>query len=104
MNDRSGERREGSLEAPTRHPIPWQEAEFYDQAALEHELDPLLLHFQHEQLLRHYLETDFQVERDLKQCLRRFQAALWLRAAPSHRSSSALFDETDEPKTALEAK
>ena len=64
--------------------------------ALKHELDPLLLYFQHEQLLRHYLETDFQVEMDLKECLRRLQAALWLRAAPSFRSSSALFDEANE--------
>lgn len=63
--------------------------------ALEHELDPLLLHFQHEQLLRHFLSTDFHDEMDLKQCLRRFQAALWLRAAPSFRSSS-VFDEADE--------
>ena len=39
MNDRSGERREGSLDAPTRHPIPWQEASFYDEAALEKELE-----------------------------------------------------------------
>jgi glycerol-3-phosphate dehydrogenase subunit C len=39
MNDRSGERREGSLEAPTRHPIPWQDASFYDEAALDKELE-----------------------------------------------------------------
>jgi len=31
--------REGSLEAPTRHPIDWQSPEFYDQAALEEELE-----------------------------------------------------------------
>ncbi len=30
--------REGSLEAPTRHPIPWQDPEFYDPAAIEKEL------------------------------------------------------------------
>ncbi|HVZ10274.1 heterodisulfide reductase-related iron-sulfur binding cluster [Rhodopila sp.] len=30
--------REGSLEAPTRHPIPWQSREFYDTAAIEKEL------------------------------------------------------------------
>jgi glycerol-3-phosphate dehydrogenase subunit C len=31
--------REGSLEAPTRHPIAWRSAEFYDDAALEKELE-----------------------------------------------------------------
>ncbi len=30
--------REGSLEAPVRHPIRWQEASFYDPVALEQEL------------------------------------------------------------------
>ena len=30
--------REGSLEAPTRHPIAWQEPEFYDEAKLDAEL------------------------------------------------------------------
>ncbi len=30
--------REGSLEAPTRHPIAWQDPEFYDPAAIEKEL------------------------------------------------------------------
>ena len=30
--------REGSLEAPTRHPIDWRSPEFYDQAALNAEL------------------------------------------------------------------
>ncbi|HEX4847928.1 MAG TPA: heterodisulfide reductase-related iron-sulfur binding cluster [Novosphingobium sp.] len=29
---------EGSLEAPTRHPIPWQDESWYDEAALEAEL------------------------------------------------------------------
>ena len=29
---------EGSLEAPTRHPLAWKEAEFYDEPALEKEL------------------------------------------------------------------
>ena len=29
--------REGSLDAPTRHPIPWQDPEFYDEAAFEKE-------------------------------------------------------------------
>ena len=31
--------REGSLEAPTRHPIDWRNPEFYDEAALERELE-----------------------------------------------------------------
>ncbi len=31
--------REGSLEAPTRHPIDWRNPDFYDQAALTQELD-----------------------------------------------------------------
>ena len=30
--------REGSLEAPTRHPLDWHSAEFYDEAALDAEL------------------------------------------------------------------
>lgn len=30
---------EGNLQAPTRHPIAWQTAEFYDQAACETELE-----------------------------------------------------------------
>ena len=30
--------REGSLEAPTRHPIPWQDESFYDPAEIETEL------------------------------------------------------------------
>ena len=30
--------REGSLEAPTRHPIDWQNPEFYDEAACEKEM------------------------------------------------------------------
>jgi glycerol-3-phosphate dehydrogenase subunit C len=33
---RSG--REGSLEAPTRHPLEWRDPKFYDRGALEHEL------------------------------------------------------------------
>ena len=32
-------RREGSLEAPTRHPIAWREAEFYDEGALFKEME-----------------------------------------------------------------
>ena len=31
--------REGNLEAPTRHPIDWQSSEFYDQRALDSELE-----------------------------------------------------------------
>src|SRR5579862_1218587 len=31
--------REGSLEAPTRHPIDWRNPRFYDDAALKQELD-----------------------------------------------------------------
>ncbi len=31
--------REGNLEAPTRHPIDWQSPEFYDQQALDAELE-----------------------------------------------------------------
>ena len=30
--------REGSLEAPTRHPIAWQDTGFYDPATIEAEL------------------------------------------------------------------
>ena len=33
------DRREGSLEAPTRHPIPWKTDEYYDEAALMAELE-----------------------------------------------------------------
>ena len=31
--------REGSLEAPTRHPIDWRSTDFWDQSSLEHELE-----------------------------------------------------------------
>jgi Fe-S oxidoreductase len=31
--------REGSLEAPTRHPLNWRDPSFYDESALEKELD-----------------------------------------------------------------
>jgi Fe-S oxidoreductase len=31
--------REGSLEAPTRHPLDWQSEAFYDQIKLDHELE-----------------------------------------------------------------
>jgi Fe-S oxidoreductase len=33
------DRREGSLEAPTRHPLDWQSEEFYDEAPLFEELE-----------------------------------------------------------------
>jgi len=35
----SNGRREGSLEAPTRHPLDWQSEEFYDEAPLFEELE-----------------------------------------------------------------
>jgi Fe-S oxidoreductase len=38
VTGRSGGGREGSLEAPVRHPINWRDPAFYDQAALEAEL------------------------------------------------------------------
>jgi hypothetical protein len=38
MSERSECHREGSLEAPTRHPIRWQEPGFYDEAAPNAEL------------------------------------------------------------------
>src|SRR5512147_574435 len=31
--------REGSLEAPTRHPLDWRGADFYDEAKLDKELE-----------------------------------------------------------------
>ncbi len=31
--------REGSLEAPTRHPLDWRNPEFYDEASLDTELE-----------------------------------------------------------------
>ena len=34
-----GDRREGSLEAPTRHPLDWRSDEFYDETALFEELE-----------------------------------------------------------------
>ncbi len=36
--------REGSLEAPTRHPLDWRNPEFYDHAALDKELERGLRH------------------------------------------------------------
>jgi Fe-S oxidoreductase len=38
MSESEG-RREGSLEAPTRHPLDWRSAEFYDEDALFQELE-----------------------------------------------------------------
>jgi glycerol-3-phosphate dehydrogenase subunit C len=35
----TGDRREGNLEAPTRHPINWRDESFYDQEALFQELE-----------------------------------------------------------------
>ena len=32
---------EGSLEAPVRHPVPWQDPDFYDEAKLDVLLDDL---------------------------------------------------------------
>ena len=31
--------REGSLDAPTRHPLEWQSADFYDLEAIEKEME-----------------------------------------------------------------
>jgi Fe-S oxidoreductase len=39
MSEASEGRREGSLEAPTRHPLNWQQPEFYDEEALFQELE-----------------------------------------------------------------
>ncbi len=39
MSNDSGAPREGSLEAPTRHPIDWQNPEFFDEGALFAELE-----------------------------------------------------------------
>lgn len=39
MTDGQTKPREGSLEAPTRHPLGWQSPEFYDPAALDAELE-----------------------------------------------------------------
>lgn len=38
-NPTSEARREGSLEAPTRHPLQWREADFYDETSLFKELE-----------------------------------------------------------------
>ncbi len=39
MTSNPDERREGSLKAPTRHPLEWREPEFYDEEALMKELE-----------------------------------------------------------------
>lgn len=39
MSDDSGARREGSLEAPTRHPIDWQDPAFFDETSLLKEME-----------------------------------------------------------------
>ncbi|MBS0569678.1 MAG: Fe-S oxidoreductase [Proteobacteria bacterium] len=39
MNTNSGTSREGSLDAPTRHPLDWKNPQFYDPAALEAEME-----------------------------------------------------------------
>jgi len=38
MTELSEGQREGSLEAPTRHPLDWRSPSFYDPAALSAEL------------------------------------------------------------------
>ena len=38
-NGSNGGSREGNLEAPTRHPLNWRDPSFYDEAALEKELE-----------------------------------------------------------------
>lgn len=39
MSNKPTERREGSLEAPTRHPIDWKNPEYFDEDALNNELE-----------------------------------------------------------------
>lgn len=39
MTDSLSEQREGGLEAPTRHPIPWKSPEYYDEPKLVSELE-----------------------------------------------------------------
>jgi len=38
-NSSAGNGREGSLEAPSRHPLDWRNPAFYDEAALDKELE-----------------------------------------------------------------
>jgi hypothetical protein len=43
VNERgTGGAREGSLEAPTRHPLGWESPEFWDEAALDAMLDEVI--------------------------------------------------------------
>ncbi|NND59982.1 MAG: Fe-S oxidoreductase, partial [Gammaproteobacteria bacterium] len=39
MSDTPGDKREGSLEAPTRHPIDWKSPDFWDEGALHKEME-----------------------------------------------------------------
>ncbi|MBT8069098.1 MAG: Fe-S oxidoreductase [Gammaproteobacteria bacterium] len=39
MNESTTPKREGSLEAPTRHPLNWKDSEFYEEAPLFEELE-----------------------------------------------------------------
>jgi len=39
MSSEAGSSREGSLEAPTRHPLNWQDEKFYDQQDVEREME-----------------------------------------------------------------
>ena len=39
MTNKKITHREGSLEAPTRHPISWKDADYYDEGSLEGELE-----------------------------------------------------------------
>ncbi|MGV6806532.1 MAG: heterodisulfide reductase-related iron-sulfur binding cluster [bacterium] len=39
MSNQSGGYREGSLEAPTRHPVEWQSPDYYDRESLDKELE-----------------------------------------------------------------
>ena len=39
MDNQAKERREGSLEAPTRHPLNWRDPEFYNEEKLLQELE-----------------------------------------------------------------
>ena len=39
MNKSPAPPREGSLDAPTRHPLNWKEPEFYNEAGLFEELE-----------------------------------------------------------------
>ena len=45
-----GDKREGSLEAPVRHPIEWQSPEYYEEGALFGELTRVFGRVQHTKL------------------------------------------------------